>query len=105
MWVVPVLSAIFALSGLLLGYAAVRIVRTPVYAIASRDRFLKRYFRTFAVVGCVASALLLFKAAWLVWVSQMLAVMYVLGVPTLGVILLLAAKALLPWFYQRRNRD
>ena len=104
MWVVPVLSAVFALSGLVLVFAAIRLIRTPVTALLSRDRFFKRFFRAFGLVGCVLGALLLFKAAWLVWVSPTLSVMYVMGVPVLAVVLLITARAVLPWFYQRRNR-
>lgn len=102
--VTAVLSLVLALSAGGVLFGTFQNLRQDRWSIRARDRFFARWFRWVWLVGGIASAYLLAMAAWLIWISPLLAIGYFLLVPVVAGSLVLGAKRILPWLYQRRLR-
>lgn len=103
MWVAILLTVLLGGTGIGLLASAVRAMRMDYYARTNRDRFFSRYFRFFWVLGSVVCGIALLKAAVAIWLNPLAAAGLMLFVPFFAIGLLVLARVLLPWIYDRRK--
>ena len=102
MIVTAVLSILLGVASVGVLYGTFSNLRRDTWAVRARDRFFGRWFRWFWLVAGLISSYLLGSAAWLLWVNPLLAVGYVALVPLIAGGLVVSARKVLPWLYDRK---